>query len=83
MTAPEAIYLEPPEDSDDYEGQLWCEDDDPGGTGHPWTKYVRADLARAETLAEVREALLAHPWLRKEDIRTILDRLAEGVKDES
>ncbi len=48
-----AVYLEPVADPDREEGRLWCEDDDPGGTGYPWVKYVRADLhAEVEALNE-------------------------------
>lgn len=46
---PERIYLQPADQPYDYDtGRVWCDSDDPSGTGEPWVEYIRADLHEAE-----------------------------------
>ena len=66
---PDVIYLESEADKYGSEGRLWCEDDDPSGSGYPWIRYVRHDLVTAKD-AEIaalkekvkRQAEALKPW---------------------
>jgi len=86
MSDHERIWLQHPDDADQYQGRLWCEDkvwpDEPE-EGEP-TEYVRADL-HAAALAEIERlrGILAEtvpdPEYRRMQDREI-ERLREQVK---
>lgn len=79
---PTHIYLQPPEDVDDYEGQLWCEDDDPAGNGEPWTQYTLTEYVLRVIDEEIEKAreLLESPLGMPRSVGEIALRLYTDLR---